>query len=263
MQAPASAPADLSLQMPALRNAWSGLQQELQQQQPALASMAPSLEQRVSNQDPVIQWAPPSSVGAGPLPGADEAASAPPAAGQLSRRASAAAAALAGALLQQDVVVPPPKRTSSLSKLMAPSASTDEPSALPAWQQLGSWGPSLVSAAAAAASAPQVDALSTSESFHPFGEHPLQRALASKHNQDPVVPAPARPGAKAPPQQQQPPPPPPPAQPATSQQLLDFSRTPAKKPPGPQAGSAGPHTLPQPSIAAMGSMAQLTGEADL
>ncbi|CAK0744637.1 hypothetical protein CVIRNUC_001563 [Coccomyxa viridis] len=259
MQAPASAPADLSLQMPALRSAWSGLQQELQQQQPALASMAPSLEQRVSNQDPVIQWAPPSSVGAGPLPGADEAASAPPAAGQLSRRASAAAAALAGALLQQDVVVPPPKRTSSLSKLMAPSASTDEPSALPAWQQLGSWGPSLVSAAAAAASAPQVDAPSTSESFHPFGEHPLQRALASKHNQDPVVPAPARPGAKAPPQQQQPPPPPPPAQPATSQQLLDFSRTPAKKPPGPQAGSAGPHTLPQPSIAAMGSMAQLTG----
>ena len=209
----------------------------------------------MSSQDPVIQWAPPSnaSTGAGANlgSGADEARMA----GQLSRRASAAAAAMAGAGQQQDVVVPAPKRTASLSKLLAPSASADEPSAMPAWQQLGSWGPSmLVSAAAATASAPQANLPASSEAFHPFGEHPLQRALASQGNQDPVVPAPARPLAQAPPLQ-----PLPMLQPPVNQQLFDFSRTPAKKPPGHPAGPAATHALPQPSVAAMSSMAQMTG----
>ena len=245
----APAPAAQPAERPA-GSVWPVPQQDAQQQQGDSGTPVQPAEQSLSSQDPVIQWAPPSSAGA------NEGSAAPTAAGQLSRRASAAAAAMASMGQQQDVVVPPPKRTASLSKLQAPSASAEEPSALPAWQQLGSWGPSsLVSAAAAAASAPQADPPATSESFHPFGEHPLQRALASQGNQDPVVPAPARPQAKAPPQQQ----PPPQAQPHVNQQLLDFSRTPAKKPLGHLAGPAATHALPQPSVAAMSSMAPLTG----
>lgn len=246
--APASQPAAAS-------SVWPAAYQEPQQQQGLAGSSAWSAEQAVSSQDPVIQWAPPSNAGVDPSAssGADEA---PRAAGALSRRASAAAAALTGPGQQQDVVVPAPKRTASLSKLPAVITSADERSALPAWQQLGSWGPSsLVSAAAAAASAPQADLPVSSESFHPFGEHPLQRALASNANQDPVVPAPARPQAKAVPQQ-----PPPMAQPPVNQHLLDFSRTPAKKAPGQPAGPAATPALLQPSVAAMSSMAPMTSE---
>jgi hypothetical protein len=122
--------------------------------------------------------------------------------------AEARAPNLAGSGPQQDVVVAPPKRTASLSRLASPAAAAAAADAPPGWSQMGQWGlgglvgqppqqaqqqqrpqPTTV----APAPAPAQDT-----AYNPFGDNPLQRALAADYRRDPVVAQPGRQKAAAP-----------------------------------------------------------------